>query len=121
MCELAAAIRPFEEISKVSADLVAKARDGKLKPEEYKGGTFTITNLGSYGVDEFIAVINPPESAILAVGSIVKTPVVVDDEIVVKPIMKLSLTYDHRIVDGGPAAKFLNRVRELIEHPCLML
>lgn len=111
----------LEEISKVSADLVAKARDGKLKPEEYKGGTFTITNLGSYGVDEFIAVINPPESAILAVGSIVKTPVVVDDEIVVKPIMKLSLTYDHRIVDGGPAAKFLNRVRELIEHPCLML
>lgn len=111
----------LEEISKASADLVAKAREGKLKPDEYKGGTFTITNLGSYDVDEFIAVINPPESAILAVGSIVKTPVVVNDEIVIKPIMKLSLTYDHRIVDGGPAAKFLNKVRELIEHPCLML
>ena len=111
----------LEEISKVSAELVAKARDGKLAPSDYKGGTFTITNLGSYNVDEFIAVINPPESAILAVGSIVKTPVVVNDEIVIKPIMKLSLTYDHRIVDGGPAAKFLNKVRELIEHPCLML
>lgn len=111
----------LEEISKVSAELVAKAREGKLAPSDYKGGTFTITNLGSYNVDEFIAVINPPESAILAVGSIVKTPVVVNDEIVIKPIMKLSLTYDHRIVDGGPAAKFLNKVRELIEHPCLML
>ncbi len=111
----------LEEISKVSAELVAKARDGKLAPSDYKGGTFTITNLGSYNVDEFIAVINPPESAILAVGSIVKTPVVENDEIVIKPIMKLSLTYDHRIVDGGPAAKFLNKVRELIEHPCLML
>ncbi len=111
----------LEEIAAVSSELIDKARNGKLKPDEYKGGTFTITSLGMYNVDEFIAVINPPESAILAVGSIVKKPVVVNDEIVVRPIMKLSLTYDHRIVDGGPAAQFLNRVKELIEHPCLML
>lgn len=111
----------LEEIAKVSNELIAKARDGKLKSDEFKGGTFTITSLGSFGVDEFIAVINPPESGILAVGSIVKTPVVVNDEIVIRPIMKLSLTYDHRIVDGGPAAKFLNRIKTLIEHPCLML
>ena len=111
----------LEEIAQVSGELIAKARDGKLRPDEYKGGTFTITSLGSFGVDDFVAVINPPESGILAVGSIVKTPVVVDDEIVIRPIMKLSLTYDHRIIDGGPAANFLNRVKTLIEHPCLML
>lgn len=111
----------LEEISKVSAELVDKARNGKLKPDEYKGGTFTITSLGMFGVEEFTAVINPPECAILAVGTITKTPVVVNDEIVVRPIMKLSLTFDHRMVDGGPAAKFLNRVKSLLENPFLML
>jgi pyruvate dehydrogenase E2 component (dihydrolipoamide acetyltransferase) len=74
-----------------------------------------------FGVDSFIAVINAPESGILAVGAIKKMPVVVDDEIVIRPMMAIQLSFDHRIVDGGPAAKFLARIKEFIEEPTLML
>ncbi|QNB46949.1 2-oxo acid dehydrogenase subunit E2 [Thermanaerosceptrum fracticalcis] len=109
------------EISEECKMLVDKARDGKLQPQEMSGGTFTISNLGMFGIDSFTAIINPPESAILAVGEIVKTPVVIDDQIVIRPIMKLSLTYNHSIIDGAPAAKFLQRVKQLMENPYLLL
>lgn len=107
----------LSEISTVAAELIEKAKNGKLKPDEYKGGTFTITNLGMFDIDEFTAVINPPESAILAVGKIEKVPVVENDSVVIRPVMVLSLTYDHRIIDGAPAAQFLQRVKQIMQNP----
>ena len=109
------------EIHAQVADLAGKAKEGKLSREEYTDGTFTITNLGMYDVDEFTAVINPPEAAILAVGKIADTPVVENGEVVVRPIMTLSLTYDHRIIDGAPAAQFLQYVKTLLQNPYLMM
>lgn len=109
------------EISTVAAELIDKARKGSLAPEEYTGGTFTITNLGMFDIDEFTAIINPPESAILAIGKIDKVPVVEEDRIVVKPILVLSLTYDHRVIDGAPAAQFLQRVKQLMQNPYLLI
>ncbi|MGB9839408.1 dihydrolipoamide acetyltransferase family protein [Thermovenabulum sp.] len=112
----------LSEISKESSELILKARSGKLLPDDYQGGTFTISNLGMFGIEEFKAVINLPESAILAVGKIVKTAVVDEnDELKVKPIMKLTLSCDHRIIDGALGAKFLNRIKELLENPMEML
>ena len=109
------------EIAAQIKEKAAAARSGKLTREDYSGGTFTITNLGMYDIDEFTAVINPPESAILAVGKIAETPVVMDGQIVIRPMMTLSLTYDHRIIDGAPAAEFLQYVKKLLQNPYLML
>ncbi len=111
----------LKEISAVSGELIEKAKGGKLSPDDYTGGTFTITNLGMFDIDEFTAVINSPEVGILAVGKIEKMPVVVGNEIVIKPITVLSLTYDHRIVDGAPAAQFLQRVKQILQNPYLLL
>jgi pyruvate dehydrogenase E2 component (dihydrolipoamide acetyltransferase) len=112
----------LEEISAATRVLADKAKAGTLGPDEYKGGTFTISNLGMFGLDSFVAIINRPESGIIAVGRIAKTPVVDDnDEIVVRPIMELTLTYDHRVVDGAPAAQFLARVKAYLEQPYLLL
>ncbi|MHB1653589.1 MAG: dihydrolipoamide acetyltransferase family protein [Desulfitobacteriaceae bacterium] len=111
----------LREISLVSAELIDKAKNGKLQPDEYKGGTFTITNLGMFDIDEFTAVINPPEAGILAVGKIDRVPVVEGESIVIKPVMMLSLTYDHRIVDGAPAAQFLQRVKQIMQNPYLLI
>lgn len=95
--------------------LTEKAKQEKLDKSEVSGGTFTITNLGMHGVEFFIPIINPPEAAILAVGRISDKPVVVDGKIEVKPMMMLSLSYDHRIIDGAPAARFLQRVKAIME------
>jgi pyruvate dehydrogenase E2 component (dihydrolipoamide acetyltransferase) len=111
----------LKEISASGSVLVDKAKSGSLETEDYTGGTFTISNLGMFDIDEFTAIINPPESAILAVGKIEKVPVVRDDEIVIRPIMTLSLTYDHRVVDGAPAAQFLQKVKKVMENPYLLL
>ena len=111
----------LEEISVVAKDLAARAKNNRLRPDEYKGSTFTVSNLGMFGLKAFTAIINTPESGILAVGAIEKTPVVVDDEIAIRPIMNLTLTYDHRVVDGAPAAQFLKQVKTYLENPCLML
>lgn len=111
----------LQEISTVSVELIDKAKKGRLKPSEYTGGTFTITNLGMFDIDEFTAIINPPESAILAIGKIDRVPVVEGDNIVIKPIMILSLTYDHRIIDGAPAAQFLQRVKQIMQNPYLLI
>ena len=109
------------DIAQESRRLADAARSGKLKPEEFSGGTFTVSNLGMYDVEEFTAVINPPESAILAVGSIVPTPVVRDGQVVVRDIMKVTLSVDHRALDGAIAARFLQELKRLLEQPMGML
>ena len=111
----------LQEISSVSAGLTDRAKKGGLKPAEYTGGTFTITNLGMFDIDEFIAIINPPESAILAVGKIDRVPVAEGESVVIRPMMMLSLTYDHRVIDGAPAAQFLQRVRQILQNPYLLI
>jgi len=101
--------------------LVERARLGKSLPDDLSGGTFTITNLGMYGVDEFTAIINLPEVAILGVGRIRLEPAVVNGQVTIRQLMRLSLTFDHRIVDGGPAARFLQGISRYIESPYLLL
>ncbi len=97
------------------------ARNNQLSPADLRGGTFTITNLGMFGIDTFTPIINPPECAILGVGRIVKKPIVHEDEIKIRSMMGLSLSFDHRIVDGAPAAQFLQTVTEYIGEPYLLL
>ncbi len=103
-------------------DLIDRARGNALKPEEYTGATFTISNLGSFGIEEFTAIINPPGVAILALGATIKTPVVAeDDSIVVKRIMKVTLSCDHRVVDGVVGAAFLTEFKRMVEDPYQVL
>ena len=110
------------QIGETARDLGKRTKEGGLNPDELTGGTFTVTNLGMFGVDSFTAVINAPEAGILAVGQMKKRAVVLeDDSIAVRPMMWLSLTYDHRIVDGAPAAQFLKRIKTLLENPSLLL
>jgi pyruvate dehydrogenase E2 component (dihydrolipoamide acetyltransferase) len=109
------------DISAEIKDLATRARDRKLKPEEFMGSTFTISNLGMFDVTEFTAIINPPESCILAVGAVRKQPVVKNDELAVGHRMKLTLSSDHRVVDGALAAQFLAEVRRLLENPVVLL
>jgi pyruvate dehydrogenase E2 component (dihydrolipoamide acetyltransferase) len=112
----------LKEISSTMKDLAKRAREKKLKPEEYQGGTITVSTLGAYGIEQFLAIINPPQAAILAVGAIVKKPVVnAKNEIVVGERMSISLSGDHRVVDGAVGAEFLGTLRKLIENPALML
>jgi pyruvate dehydrogenase E2 component (dihydrolipoamide acetyltransferase) len=107
--------KTLKEIDSLVAELTEKAQRAKLSREEVAGGTFTVTNLGMYGVDFFIPIINPPEAAILAVGRIVEKPVVIDGKVEIRPTMAISMAYDHRIIDGVPAAQFLRNVKEKIE------
>ncbi|MBA2385164.1 MAG: 2-oxo acid dehydrogenase subunit E2, partial [Actinobacteria bacterium] len=113
--------RTIQEIAAARAEVVGRARDGKLKREDLEGGTFTISNLGMYGIEQFIAVLNPPQVAILAVGATVDTPVVRDGQVEVRPLMIMTLTCDHRAVDGADGAAFLRTVKELLEEPALAL
>lgn len=117
-----AAGKTLREISGAVKDLAGRARNKKLKPEEYQGGTFTVSNLGSYGVESFSAIINPPQAAILSVGAIVKKPVVnAAGQIVAGHRVSLTLSCDHRVVDGALGSQFLAELRGLIENPTLML
>jgi pyruvate dehydrogenase E2 component (dihydrolipoamide acetyltransferase) len=110
------------QISGEAKSLAGKAKDGKLKPEEFQGGTFTVSNLGMLGIDRFCAIINPPQAVILAVGNIVKKPVVdANDNIVVGHRQSFTLSCDHRVVDGAVGAAYLKELRELIEKPALLL
>ncbi len=114
--------KSLREISAVVKDLSVRARGKKLKPEEFQGGTITVSNLGAFGVDSFSAIINPPQAAILSVGAIVKKPVVgPDDQIVAGQRLCLGLSCDHRVVDGAIAAEYLASMRKLVENPALML
>jgi len=103
------------------AALLDRALAGRSLPDDFTGGTFTITNLGGLDVDGFTPIINPPQAAILGVGRIVEKPVARDGAVVIRPMMTLSLSFDHRIVDGAPAAKFLQRVKQLVERPMALL
>jgi pyruvate dehydrogenase E2 component (dihydrolipoamide acetyltransferase) len=114
--------KSLREISEAVKDLAGRARNKKLKPEEYQGGTITVSNLGAYGIESFSAIINPPQAAILAVGAIVKKPVVgPNDQIVVGQRMSVGLSADHRVIDGAVGATYLGELRKLIENPTLML
>jgi pyruvate dehydrogenase E2 component (dihydrolipoamide acetyltransferase) len=105
----------FEIAAEVRA-LSAKAREKRLLPDEYSGSTLTVSNLGMFGVDQFVAIINPPEAAILAVGQIKPTPVVRDGQVVVAQVMTMTLSADHRVVDGATAARFLGEVKRRLEN-----
>lgn len=109
------------EIAKVRAELVTKVRERKASLEEITGSTFTITNIGMFGIITGGAIINPPESGILLVGSTVEKPVVRDGQIVIRPMMNLTLSIDHRVFDGVAGARFLQRVKELIENPAFLI
>ena len=109
------------EISKNIKNKVDRARRAELLPQDVSGGTFTITNVGMFGTIMNTPIINAPESAILGVGTIQKKPVVINNQIVIRTMMFLCLTYDHRIIDGTPAIRFLQEVRRLLENPSFLL
>jgi pyruvate dehydrogenase E2 component (dihydrolipoamide acetyltransferase) len=109
------------EISVEVKQLVQKAKAGKLQPQEYKGGSFTVSNLGMYGVGEFIAVINPPQAAILAIGGILDQPVIKHGQIVPGKVMNLTVSADHRVVDGATVAQFLNNLKKHLENPAILI
>jgi pyruvate dehydrogenase E2 component (dihydrolipoamide acetyltransferase) len=113
--------KSVQEIAAVRADLVSRARDGKLQLADLEDGTFTISNLGMYGIEQFIAVVNPPQVAILAVGSIEDRPRAVDGQLEIVPTLILTLTCDHRAIDGSEGAEFLRTVKQLVETPALAL
>ena len=109
------------EIAKERVDLIEKGRTGKLGPDQMTGGTFTLSAMGMFGTDLFTAIINQPENAILGVGAIVDKPVVVNKQIVIRPMVNLSLSYDHRTIDGAEAGRFMATLKELMEDPMMIL
>jgi 2-oxoglutarate dehydrogenase E2 component (dihydrolipoamide succinyltransferase) len=113
--------KSFGEIEQTIEELARKAREGKISVDDLQGGTFTITNGGVFGSLLSTPILNPPQSAILGMHTIQKRPVVVNDEIVIRPMMYLALSYDHRLIDGREAVQFLVRVKECVEHPERML
>ena len=113
--------KTIPQLADERADLVARTRDGKLRQEDLEGGTFTISNLGMYGVERFVAVLNPPQAAILAVGAIEERPVVRDGEVTARPVLEMTLSCDHRTVDGATASEFLRTVKQFLEEPGLAL
>jgi pyruvate dehydrogenase E2 component (dihydrolipoamide acetyltransferase) len=108
-------------IARETKELAERARQGKLKPDEYSGGVLSISNLGMFDVESFSAIINPPEAAILAVGSILEVPAVVNGEITIRPRMKVTMSADHRVLDGVVAAKFLQEFKRALEQPLSLL
>lgn len=114
-------VKGFLEISAEIKDLAAKAKAKKLQPEEYTGATFSISNLGMFGIKEFTAIINPPEAGILAVGGAQEVPVVRNGEVVVRSIMNVTMSCDHRVIDGATGAKFLQTFKQYLEQPAMML
>jgi pyruvate dehydrogenase E2 component (dihydrolipoamide acetyltransferase) len=113
--------KSLSQISQEVRDLAERARKRKLRPEEYTGASFSISNLGMFGIDEFTAVINPPEGAILAVGAMTAKPVVRDGEIVVRQIMRVTMSCDHRVIDGATGAKFLQTFKKILENPLYLV
>jgi pyruvate dehydrogenase E2 component (dihydrolipoamide acetyltransferase) len=118
----AAQDKSLREISSLAKDLAHRARNKRMKPEEFQGGTFTVSNLGGMGVDSFSAVINPPQGFILAVGKVIKTPVVDDcDQVMVGYRMSITMSCDHRVIDGALGAEYLKELRHLLENPALLM
>jgi pyruvate dehydrogenase E2 component (dihydrolipoamide acetyltransferase) len=113
--------KSLSQIAGEVRELAERARSRKLKPEEYTGATFSISNLGMFGIDEFTAVINPPEGGILAVGAMAAKPVVRDNEIVIRQMMRVTMSCDHRVIDGATGAKFLQTVKKILENPLYLV
>jgi pyruvate dehydrogenase E2 component (dihydrolipoyllysine-residue acetyltransferase) len=113
--------RPLSEIDTVARELAQRARERRLKPEEYTGSTFSVSNLGMFDIDQFTAVINPPEAGIVAVGAIVPKPVVVDGQVTVRRRVRLTMSCDHRVIDGATGAAFLRTLKQMLENPLAML
>jgi pyruvate dehydrogenase E2 component (dihydrolipoamide acetyltransferase) len=113
--------KSLSEIAAEVRELAERARSRKLKPEEYTGASFSISNLGMFGIDEFTAVINPPEGAILAVGAMSAKPVVRDNEIVIRQMMRVTMSCDHRVIDGATGAKFLQTFKKILENPLYLV
>ena len=113
--------KSLQQIAAATKTLFDQARQRQLKPEDLQGGTFTLTNLGMYGIDAFTPIINLPQCAILGTGRIIEKPAVHQGQITARSMMALSLTFDHRILDGDPAARFLDQVRSFVEQPYLWL
>jgi pyruvate dehydrogenase E2 component (dihydrolipoamide acetyltransferase) len=111
----------IQEIAARLAELTARAHQGQLRPEDVQGGTFTLSNLGMFGIDTFTAILNPPQAGILAVGRVATRPVAHDDQLVIRPVATLTLTADHRVVDGAIASRFLADLQKAMEHPGIML
>jgi pyruvate dehydrogenase E2 component (dihydrolipoamide acetyltransferase) len=111
----------MSEISAEAKALAKKARERKLKPEEYTGSTFSVSNLGMFGIDQFTAIINPPEVGILAIGAVEDKPVIVGDEIEVRKKLRVTMSCDHRAVDGAVGAKFLQTLRRMLENPLMLV
>jgi pyruvate dehydrogenase E2 component (dihydrolipoamide acetyltransferase) len=114
-------LKGLSAISAESRELAERARKRALKPDEYSGGSLTVSNLGMYGIDQFVAVINPPQAAILAVGSVADKPVVRDGQVLVRKIMTMTLSCDHRVIDGAIGAEYLRELKALLEHPMRLL
>jgi pyruvate dehydrogenase E2 component (dihydrolipoamide acetyltransferase) len=113
--------KSLSQIAEESKTLADRARNKKLQPNEFTGNTFTISNLGMMDIDEFTAIINPPDACILAVGKIAATPVVENGQVVVRNLLKLTLSCDHRVVDGAVGASFLQTLKSYLENPVMML
>ncbi len=109
------------QIAREVKEMAGRAREKRLRPEEYTGATFSVSNLGMFGIDEFTAVINPPEAAILAVGAVTAKPVVRDNEIVVRQMMRVTMSSDHRVIDGATGAKFLQTLKKMLENPMTLI
>ncbi len=109
------------ELAAARGDIVSRARESKLTAQDLEDGTFTISNLGMFGIEQFVAVLNPPQAAILAVGATLDTPVAREGEVAVRPMMSMTLTVDHRAVDGAEGADFLRTVKQFVEEPALAL
>jgi pyruvate dehydrogenase E2 component (dihydrolipoamide acetyltransferase) len=114
-------VRPLYELQADLTALVERARTGRLNPDDISGSTFTLTNLGGYGVEGFTPIVNLPEAAILGVGTIARQPAVVGDQLTIREQMTLSLAFDHRVADGAPAARLLQRVKQILEAPYILL
>jgi pyruvate dehydrogenase E2 component (dihydrolipoamide acetyltransferase) len=113
--------KSLSRISGEVRELAERARSRKLLPEEYTGATFSISNLGMLGIDEFTAVINPPEAAILAVGAVTPKPVVREGKVMVRQMMRVTMSCDHRVIDGATGARFLQTFKRILENPLLMI
>jgi pyruvate dehydrogenase E2 component (dihydrolipoyllysine-residue acetyltransferase) len=113
--------KSLREIASETRDLAGRARERRLKPEEYTGGTFSVSNLGMLDIDEFTAVINPPESGILAIGRIVRKPVEHEGSVVLRRRMRFTMSCDHRVIDGATGAEFLKTLKGMLENPLALV
>jgi pyruvate dehydrogenase E2 component (dihydrolipoamide acetyltransferase) len=111
----------MSEISREARELAKRARDRRLKPDEYTGATFTVSNLGMFGIEHFTAIINPPECGILAIGGVEERPVVQDGELIIRRRMRVTMSCDHRVVDGATGARFLQTLRRMMENPLMLV